>query len=467
MNMFEDLLGEFLATTRGTHGMLARPNDTHYAYNLVAEAVRWMRDELAAGRTLTMAGERFVAGAAAYLGSLAYASFRRRGFEVGFSACWEPGGRQNQVVVEARRVRHGVTEHYGHDFLRDMNDAVLFPPRAFPAMRGRCFLHSSTSLAPIEYLYMTGVHFMSSPLSGGNWPEGPVPGGLDEDFHLARELLIDDLLVDVGCPTDEPALRRLATWVVWPPYGWERNEGQEHNLLALIDQIALRKVVPLDVGVEFLRALLRAQGTHIRHLGARALMLLDVGPADPDETRAYAQALHASDHAQARPAMERLRWMVEARPGAGRPPADFGERLQARWRAFLQGAPMEPWAAAPILRDPLYLQLGALDPENHRTRAALTSALLEKYPDDWFAAVAGGLTLLYGPHPEEGEAILRAAMAATPGSAAAHFTLAGWYWEQGLVEEATRIYLDAVRRRPWDGHAVANAMWIVTDPMVS
>jgi hypothetical protein len=462
MHAFDELANEFIDRTRDCHGSLARPNHTHWSSALVTQAIQWLRDRRLEGRGLTEEGERFVASAAAYLGWVAWRSLGRRGLEASFSAEWRPGGADNHLIVCASRTRGGVEEAWGHDFLRDAQEVLLRPPRAFPAIEGHPYLLTSLSLPAVEYLYMTGVHFMNSSLAAGSWPKGRGAFGLEEDFAAARAVLVDDLHADVGLPADDAAYRRLSHWVVWPPYGWQGNDGQGCNLLALVDQIAVRRILPFDDGIAYLRALLRSQAFHLRNLAARALCVLGAGPADALETLRYHQAANASDAREATDAMVDVRWRLDGGDPATAPDADFAPRVQAEWASLRERGPHEAWRDAGIFADPLYERFGRANGE----RAALAHALRERHPGDWFADVAEASTLLDGD-PAAGEARLRAAMASAPDVGLAHYTLAGWYWKHGRRGDATAIWSAMVRRWPWDARAVENAMFGLTHAMAA
>jgi len=471
MSTFEDLANEFLHQIDGCHGMLARPNDTHYSLALVTHALQWVRAQVSQGKTLTSTGERFVASAAAYLGYLAYLSYEKRGFGLEMSAQCAPGEENNHLTLFVSRHREGgAAETYDQDFLRDMDTAILRPPRSFPVMKGKYFLLESLTLPSVEYLYMLGTHFMDSPFAGGNWPAGENFGGTEEDFVVSRHLLIDELHADLNLPLDIDHFRQLSTWVVWPPFGWDQNDGQRYNMMTLIDQIAVQRSVPLEYGSEYLYALLASQLLHLRNLAARTLMVLGQGPRDPDETRLFLNAVNASDHAEAAVPMVRFRWVLEGNDPASMPGAEFVTETGAYWQEMLQEAPRQPWTRLPILRDPVYQRLaeqaneGDIPDDEHKDALEL---LREHYPGDWFVDVAYGYFLLQGPDPGAGEMLLREAIGASPGDPTAHFTLGAFYRQAGRKDEAIRLCQDAVRLQPWDPNTVANAMWMLTADMVA
>jgi hypothetical protein len=76
-NLFQDLVNEYLQLTDPCHGQIARPTDIFYATTLVSESLHFIRNQILNGKNLTAKGERFVAGAAAYLALLAYSSYSK------------------------------------------------------------------------------------------------------------------------------------------------------------------------------------------------------------------------------------------------------------------------------------------------------------------------------------------------------------------------------------------------------
>ncbi len=471
MSTFEDLANEFLQKVDGCYGMLARPNDTHYSLALVTHALQWVRAQLSQGKALTSSGEHFVASAAAYLGYLAYLTYEKRGFGIEMSAQWTPDEDNNHLALfVSRHPEGGAPETYDQDFLSDMSSAILRPPRSFPVMKGKYFLLESLTLPSVEYLYMLGTHFMDSPFANGNWPSGESFGGTEEDFAVSRHLLIDDLHADLNLPQDVDHFRQLSNWVVWPPFGWDQNDGQRYNMMTLIDQMAVQRSVPLEYGTEYLYALLASQFLHLRNLAARTLMVLGQGPRDPDETRLFLNAVNATDHPEAAVPMVRFRWVLEGNDPESMPGAEFVSETSAYWQEMLQEAPHQPWTRLPILQDPVYQGLaeraneGDIPDDEHREALEL---LRNRYPGDWFADVAYGYFLLRGPDPDAGELLLQDAMGSSPGDPTAHFTLGAFYRQHGRKDEALRLYEDAVRLQPWDPNTVVNAMWMLTADMVA
>jgi hypothetical protein len=323
---------------------------------------------------------------------------------------------------------------------------------------------SSLSLPSVEYLYMSGVHFLNSPYGVGNWPEGDAATGLKEDFAAARQRLIDDLHADIGIPAADQALRQLSHWVVWPLYGWQQNDGQEYNMMTLVDQIAFKQTVPLATGVAYLRALLKSQAVHLRHLAARTLAVLGVSPADPLEKNLYHQAFHASDYQLALPAMVRFRWLIAGHDPQAQYDDAFAVQATQEWSHMLTQAPNEAYWQLPIFSDPLYNTFGGMDAQRTAERQQIAQELCRRYPNDWFAGVAYAQTLLQGAERGKGEQLLKAAIRTAP-DPVGHFTLGSHYVAQGMLEQANALWMDVVQRWPWNHQGVGNVMWYLTRAM--
>lgn len=414
---------------------------------------------------MTEKGARFSVGAAAYMGWLAARNWVRRNLEIDADVHYQAGGSDNRIILSAARSRNGQTEKYEHDFLKDMLGSLLLPPQTFPSLHGHSFVLTSLALPSPEYLYFFGVALMSSSLSRGNWPKGEKPGGLDEDFRVSRAILVDDLHKDVGLPLDEEPLRRLSWWVVFPPYGWHQNDGQSYNLMTLIDQIFHKKLVTRERAEDYLRALLTSQIYHFRLLAARTLMLLRLPPKTPQETLFYHHALNAGDFPAASGAMARLAWGMEGRDADTPIPAEWATEQQSVWRRLLENAPEDPWRKSPILYDPLYIEMGALKPEEGARRQQALENMLLKEPDNWFLKTAYGTALMEGPEPGLGEKMLVEAMAKHPGCATAHLSLGTMLKRQGRRDEAMAVFHEAVRLWPWDHQTVDSCLWTLTDGM--
>jgi hypothetical protein len=449
-------------------GRFARAGDGFYSYQVVTRAVQRLRLDLINGAALTPAGARFVAGAAAYLAMLGISSWKRRGLAVEALVTDASGEDAERICVAAFRQREGADERYIHDVLADVKGYLLRPPQMLPTLHGRYYAITSLSLPEPEYLYLYGLFLMYSPMAVGNWPRGERVGGPEEDFAASRSLLVDDLHGDVGLPRDDEKLRALSLWVVFPPYGWEMNDGQEYNMMTLVDQILGKRLLPLGDAESYLRALLGSQATHLRNLAARTLLVLGKPPVAPGETGHYWAALKASDMDLAAPAMLRLSWLAEGHPRDAAPPAEWIERRRQSWERMAENGPTETWRRSPLLRDPEYLAAAkpGLAPEEQRARL---DALLAKHPRDWFLETALATLLVSRPGDDvrRGEEMLRRCVAATPDCATAHLSLGTYLKHQARREEAMKVFEDAVRRWPWHSQAVDSCLWMITDGMTS
>ncbi len=463
------LADEFTTPLVGHLGRFARFGDGFYSYQVVTRAVQRLRLDLLKGAVLTPVGSRFVAGAAAFLATLAARSWRRRGLAVEALVTYGTADAEQRISVGAFRRRDGADEHYIHDVLADLQGYLLRPPQMLPTLHGRVYVLTSLSLPEPEYLYLYGLFLLHSAMAAGNWPMGERVGGLEEDFAASRKILVDDLHDDVGLPLDDEKLRALSWWVVFPPYGWDMNDGQEYNLMTLVDQILFKRLLPLASAEAYLRALLDSQATHLRNLAARSLLVLGKGPATPAETSHYWAALKASDLPLAIPGMARFAWHAEGRARDTAPPADWIERRRQAWQRMVEGGPTEPWRRSPLLRDREYLAAAqpGLAPEEQRARL---ERLLAAHPGDWFLETALGALLMSqreGSDAQRGEEILRRCVTTTPDCPTAHLSLGTHLKHQGRREDAMAVFEDAVRRWPWHSQAVDSCLWMITDGMTT
>jgi SAM-dependent methyltransferase len=298
------LVESFETRLEGCTGAVARGGDGFYSYNLVAVALRSLRLRLGEAACLNQAGLGFVSEAAAYLARIAAANWARRGLDV--EARLGAGSPVRSLVVAAKRQRAGVSESIAHDFIADVHQLLLRVPACFPYHHKHFYLFDSPDLPSPEYLYLFGVTLLQSPHAAGNWPQTGRPGGIEEDFEASKNLWIDDLHQDAGIPRDDEALRRLSYWLVFPPYGYEKNAGQEYNLVTLFSQVEERQLVPRNAAVAYLRRLLTGQAGFLRNLAARALMVYGEAPKAPHETHGYLQALAADDYGVAAPILDRF-----------------------------------------------------------------------------------------------------------------------------------------------------------------
>jgi hypothetical protein len=470
LDVLGDLADGFTSRLDGRLGRLARTTGKFDASQVVTRGIQRLRLDLLNGAVLTGAGEEWVARAAAYLGFLAVNAWHRRGFQIEAVVRWRPGDSENIMALGAFREREGNQEHYSHDVLGDVHRVLLTPPQMMPSLRGRLYGLTSLTLPPPEYLWLYGAYLTYSDLAAGNWPVGERVGGLDEDFTAGRNLMIDDLHDDVGLPRDEPGLRALSWWLVFPPYGWDMNDGQEYNMMTLVDQILFKSVVPKARAVEYLRALLRCQTFHIRNLAARTLLVLGERPLDTEETLMFLQAINASDHQMAEGPMLGFAWRAEGRAADTSPTAEWSERRRATWRKTVDIAPTETWRKAPILADPEYQAAGALENAPRAEQRAGIDRLQARFPGNWFLETALGTFLVHSKEPaeaSEGERRLRACVESTPDCPTAHLTLGTALKHQGRRDEAMALFEDAVARWPWNNQAVDSCIWLLTDGMTT
>jgi hypothetical protein len=292
-----------------------------------------------------------------------------------------------------------------------------------------------------------------------------VLDGTNEDFKLGREILIDNLFNDIGLAQKDQTLRRLFTWVAWPPYGWFQNECGQYSMMTLVDQITHKKIVPFQDGALCLRRLLRSQIYNLRLLAARTLMVLGEKPLDPLETMFFSQSLNASDFREIFPYMARFRWIFEGNDYKLNPNPEFAARFEQSLNMTVERGPRENYYKSPSLNDPLYRRLAETPAGDTRASRLTLDALKKKYPGDWFIEAADAFEEL-SVNPASGEKRLKVCMDRTPGDTIAHLTLATWLRNKKRFEEAREIYFKMVERWPWDFRAVGNAMWSVTRDLI-
>lgn len=456
------LAADFLRPVQGRLGATARPNGTFWSYRVASTALFRLRQDLRQGGRLTEAGERFAAGAAAYLAILALTAWGRRGLRASTSVRFAPGADDSELTVTTERERDGASEDYGHDFLRDTRGLLLRPPAHFPWLRDQVYVMQSTQLPTPEYLYLYGAYLLQSEQGSGNWPRTSRVGGLPEDLDESKRLLVDDLHDDCGLPRDDEALRKLSWWLVFPPYGWQLNDGQDYNMMTFFSQVSQQHVVPLDVAIDYLRRLLTSQALEIRNLAARCLMVYRVPPRDRLESVHYRQAMEWDDWPEASAAMAKYQHQLE---GVEATPA-WAEQVDAERRRWLVDMPPLLSHRTAAEGDPDYAALGRLPPERIAEGLAGLDALLRRYPDDWVLAVIHASLRMRGADPAGGEAALRALVETPPDTFEGHSRLGTLLKQQGRREEALAVYEDALRRWPWCHQAVYACMWLVTDGMV-
>ncbi len=442
-------------------GQTARTNHTFYAYRVVTAAIQRIRLDLLKGAALTAKGEEFVALAAAYLAMLAVLNWQRRGMKVSGSVHFAPGAPDNGLFFFAERSRNGTLEVYSHDFLADMHQPLLRPPQMFPSLHGRAYVLNSLTLPSPEYLYQYGVHLLQSPQAGGNWPTTQKVGGLDEDFSASRGLLVNDLHQDCGLPKDDAAMRKLSWWIVFPPYGWDMNDGQDYNLMTVFDQISFQKVLPFEVAVDYLRALLNSQSIEIRNLAARCLMVYHVAPRHAADAGHYQQAMASHDWDMARGSMAKYQSQIEK----VQPTEAWHTQLDQERRRWLEQTPPTLSLRTVAEKDPDYIALGQLPPERAAESLSLLEKLAHRYPTDWVLKVLHASLLMAAADPAGGEARLRQLIKDPPDCCEGHSRLGTQLKRQGRLAESMEVYEDEVRRWPWNHRAVDSCLWLVTEGM--
>ncbi len=463
----DDLAQGFTEKVSGRQGRIARANGTFFSVNAVSTAIQRIRLDAMKGARLTDAGHAFIEQAAAYLAGLARSNWQRRGLAVAELVDLAGPPERRQMTLAASRTRDGQREHLSVDVLRDVRELMIHVPRLIPFMRTKRFIVSSLVYPSPEYLYTFGLFLLDSGRASGNWPQSPRVGGLEQDFATSKQLMVDDLHADLGLPKDDAALRQLSLWVVFPPYGYEMNDGQEYNMMTLVNQTLAKRVVPLDAGVGYLRALLDSQLVFLRNLAARTLLVLGQPPRTEEETTLFTQALRSNDFAVARSVMARFQWRAEHLGSPDPPPPDWEDRCAAGWQRLVDGGPQAAWRSAPMLHDPEYMRVATLAESEPARVPGELERLLARHPGDWFLRSALGAQLMQAADPARGEQLLRGCLLDAPDCADAHLKLGTRLKWQGRRDEAMQIFEEAVRRWPWNAQAVDSCMWLLTDDMVA
>jgi hypothetical protein len=453
----------FLARVDRRLGATARPNFTYFSHRVATAAIQRLRLDCLKGASLTPMGDEFLGQVAAYLAMVALRNWRRRGLRIEGRVHFTPGAADNEIYFEASRERDGQREVYIHDFLRDTRELLLRPPDWFPYLKDQVYAMESLTMPSPEQLYLYGVCFLQSPSACkfGTWPTGPKPGGRPEDFDQAKELLIDDLHEDCGLPKDDPALRKLSLWIVFPPYGWHQNDANDYNLMTIFSQISERQVVSRDAGIDYLRALLGCQAVDIRNLAARCLMIYRVPPRDAIESGKYQQALNFRDQEAAAMSMARFQQPIE---GVENTP-EWRTQIERERQEWFQRIPASLSLQTAAESDPEYIELGLLADDDIAGGRRGIESLLRRYPDDWVLKVIHASLVMQGPDARRGEARLRELIQDPPESCEGHSRLGTLLKRQGRFEESMAVYEDEVRRWPWNYRAVDSCLWLVTRGM--
>ena len=464
--MINTAADEFLGLLKNRQGKVARSNGTFFSLNVVTTAIQRIRLDMLKGADLTDKGESFIQGAAAFLARLGEVHGKKLGLEASVTGTLSGPFPERRISLVLSRLRDGTREEYIQDFLGDARDLLLRPPGNFPSIQGRMYVMNSLVYPSPEYLYIYGVFILQSPRAGGKWPRSKRVGGLEEDFTLSRNLLVDDLHEDCGLPRGGHEIRPLSWWVVFPPYGWDQNDVQEYNMMTLVDQIGMKKVVSFETGVAYLRALLKSQLVFIRNLAARTLMVFGQKSEDIRESTCYQQALMAQDQERASYHMARYQGVLAGNDPKAPVSPEWQRQCFEGWRKMVTAGPKEEWRSAPILHDPEYLDLARIVRDQPEQALSGFEGLLAKHPENWFLRSAVGARLMQGPDPVRGEAMLRQCLKDAPGCPDAHLNLGTRLKWQGRRREAMGVFEEAVRQWPWHNQAVDSCMWLLTDDMV-
>ena len=463
LDRLPELAQEFLNPLKGRLGRTARPRLSFYGNCAVTKGIQRIRLDLLNGASLTPAGESFVAQAAAFMAMLEISNWKRRGLAIKGALKFEPGAADNCLFFTGERERGGAVETYSHDFLKDMHELLLRPPKMFPCMQGRSYVVDSLTLPSPEYLYLFSAWLMDSQRAMGTWPKAEKVGGSDEDFAASRNLLVDDLHDDCGIPLEDTAMRQLSWWIVFPPYGWDMNDGNDYNMMTVFDQITHKKLLPMDDAIAYLRALLTCQGMEIRNLAARCLMGYRVPPRDGFESAQYKQALMMRDHDFAAASLAKYQSQMENVENT----PEWREQCEKERWGWLEQTPSMLGHRTAAADDPDYQAMETTPPATIEDGIKALEALIARYPDDWVLKALHASQLLQGVDEARGEVALRELIKDPPDCFEGHSRLGTWLkYQPGRRAEAFEVYEDALRRWPWCHQAADACMWMITDEMV-
>ncbi len=443
-------------------GAVARPTHGFYAHRALTVMIQRVRLDLMEGGKINRKGLLYVTRVAAFLASIVIDNWERRGFTTKGFVCFSDKLAENKIRFWTEREREGQTETYGHDFFKDTVQALLQPRQMFPYMHDRFYAMESLTLPSPEYLYLFGTFFMSSPLSFGNWPRGKSVGCLLSDFEQSRNILVDDLHQDCGLPKDHEGYRKLSWWFVFPPYGWDMNDGGDYNMMTFFSQVVEHEIVSRDEAISYLRALLGCQGIEIQNLAARCLMVLRTPPQDALESLHYEQALNFRDHPYAAAAMDKYQHQIEA--------VDlndaFREQVTRERLGWLDETPPMLSHRTVAESDPDYIDMEKNPPSIEEGINRL-EALINKHPEDWVLKVLYASQLLKGPDLAKGEEMMKSLVAKPADCFEGHSRYGTWLkYAEGRRPEAFVVYEDSLKRWPWCQQACDACVWMLTDGMV-
>jgi len=456
------LYAPLLTQMENRWGLVARPQKNFYTHRAITNLIQRIRVDLLEGGRINREGIIYMTRISAFLASVVIDNWERRGLTVKGEVSFSKDVQENKIRFWVERQRDGRTETYGHDFLKDTFNALLRPRQMFPYMHDRFYSLESLTLPSPEYLYLFGTAFMSSPLSFGNWPRGESVGCLKSDFEESRNLLVDDLHEDCQLPKDHEGFRKLSWWFVFPPYGWDMNDGGDYNMMTFFSQVTEHNVVTMDEAKVYLQALLTCQGIEIRNLAARCLMVLRVPPRNALESSHYKQALVFRDHPYAESAMDKYQHQIE------------GVELTEQWKTQVREERLSWLTQTPPLlsmrtvaeNDPEYIEMESNPPSLEEGIKKLEQ-LMEKYPEDWVLKVLYASQLLQGPNPQKGEAMMKELVANPPDCFEGHSRYGTWLkYAGGRRDEAFAVYEDALKRWPWCQQASDACLWMLTEGMV-
>ena len=173
---------------------------------------------------------------------------------------------------------------------------------------------------------------------------------------------------------------------------WAIKMRTADNLMTVFDQISFQKVLPFEVAVDYLRALLNSQSIEIRNLAARGLMVYHVAPRHAADASRYQQAMASHDWDMARGSMAKYQGQIEK----VQPTEAWQAQLDQERRHWLEQTPPTLSLRTVAEKDPDYVALGQLPPERAAESLSLLEKLARRYPDDWVLKVLHASVLMAG-----------------------------------------------------------------------